>query len=515
MEVMMNQFLEIVLILVALMSIIPVINIQKNRKDSKYGCLKMLIYTSALWTILVLTERISSNLFISYYSHMLSYPVKMILSTFMLCTVFQYVGKKFPRWILVSLGTLIIVDFIISLSNSSTNWMMKLAFSDYTNFIQLFTSDNGIIFYIHLTLTYLILLSAIVLLFIFLRTKKDIRSYKEVNRTMGVSIIVVVLFNLFQLFSDDIYIDLTYISLIFAVHILYIVIYRKDMVFNLRISGRTEILANMREMYILADRDKRIIEISPLLIEKYNIRTEDIIGKNFDDLVNLLSDQVVLYSEYNVDEETSENKDHYHLRERKFKLSTMNEYGFMFLLFDETQVYNLLRQLNRLSNYDTMTGLNNRNYIENKLSNYEHQTNLGVISLDLNGLKVNNDYLGHERGDYLLKKIASKMKEVFSIIGKKEMARIGGDEFIVILPNTNLEEIEKLSNELLTSCDAENVEDRVSVSLGYAFDKDGERSIYGLIQKADASMYQMKSETSDSYKKEMIEYIKIQDKYIR
>lgn len=75
----------------------------------------------------------------------------------------------------------------------------------------------------------------------------------------------------------------------------------------------------------------------------------------------------------------------------------MNDYGYIILLYDETKVFGLLRDLNRLSNYDNMTGLNNRNYIENKLNKIENEKDLGIISLDLNGLKVNNDYLGHER----------------------------------------------------------------------------------------------------------------------
>jgi len=332
---------------------------------------------------------------------------------------------------------------------------------------------------------------------------------------MITSVVLVLGFNLLQLLVLYTYVDMTYISLIAVSSVLYWVIYKRDMIFNLRVSGRGQILSNMREMYILADREKRIVDISPLLIDKYNIDEEQIIGKKFSELQELLSDRVVLYSEYNMKDESNKNKEHFHVREKEFKIEGLKDFGYMILLFDETKVYNLLRELNRLSNYDSMTGLNNRNYIEIILSNISDVTSIGVISLDLNGLKINNDYLGHERGDYLLKALANTLKEVFHDTPEKDIARIGGDEFLVLVYSTTAEYIEEKKNEILRKCNHELIEKTISVSIGTAYGIDVNQSIFRLIQDADESMYKMKSENSKLYKKAFIDYIKMQDKFIR
>jgi len=345
--------------------------------------------------------------------------------------------------------------------------------------------------------------------------QRGVRQYREVTRMMAISVLLVLLFNATQLFVRDLNVNLTYISLVIVAYVLYDVIFRKDMVFNLRASGRSEILANMREMYILTDSDRKIIEISPLLLEKYKLSYEEVISQPFDIVAKKIADRVTLYSDYNMNEDGYEGKDHYHLREKEFKLKGMNESGNMILLYDETQVYLLLRELNKLSNYDSMTGLNNRNYIENKLKMIENTKHVGVLSLDLNGLKINNDYLGHERGDYLLKSIADRLRQIFNDIPHKDIGRIGGDEFLVIVYDTSIELLEQKKHELLALCDHKDIEKTISVSIGLVYDSEGNNSIYNLIQRADVQMYEMKSNVSKAYKDALIEYIKLHDKYIR
>jgi len=193
----------------------------------------------------------------------------------------------------------------------------------------------------------------------------------------------------------------------------------------------------------------------------------------------------------------------------------MNEHGYMILLYDETKVFNLLRELNKLSNYDNMTGLHNRNFIEDKIKKYTTTENTGVISLDLNGLKANNDYLGHERGDYLLKQLSNKMKQVMSNYDNADLARIGGDEFLIIMNDTKLEVLEEIRKELLDLCYDEDIIEKISVSIGIAFGENEEVNIFELIQNADIDMYNMKKKTSESYSKEVVLYATKNDEYIR
>jgi diguanylate cyclase (GGDEF)-like protein len=511
----MQYLLELLLIFIIFLSLIPVVKMIRNRNDKKYACLKVLIYSTFFWTIFIVLERVSTSTWLVYYAGLLGYPLRLLFSTLMLCTIFQYVEKKFPKPLLSLLGVLVLIDVVIALTNSSTLYFLELRVEELTSFRDLYLSNNGPIFIYHLVITYVIALASIVLLFVFLAKQKGIRQYKEITTMMAISVVVVLVFNLMQLLVIDTDVNLTYISLVFVAFVLYDVIYRKDMVFNLRASGRSEILTNMREMYILTDASKRIIEVSPSLLEKYQYLEEEVIGQPFDTVALKMANKVTLYRDYFMDEDSSSNKDHYHLREKTFKLKGMNESGHMILLYDETQIFNLLRELNHLSNFDSMTGLHNRNYIEHKIRTFDFTKDVAVFSMDLNGLKINNDYLGHERGDYLLRTLANKIKEVFQDIQRKEIARIGGDEFIVITHEVDIEVLKRKQKQLLAECSHEDIEKSISVSVGLAYDDSGSSSIYTLIQRADALMYEMKSQASKEYQAKMIEYFKLQDQFIR
>ncbi len=511
----MNTFLELLLIVTAFVSVIPVVNLSKNHSDTKYRCLKLLIYTAAFWTLIIFTERTSTNISVIYYANMLGYPIKFLLASLMFCTIFQYIEKRIPKPLILAFILLFAADFAIAMTNSLTNWFLELSAKDVITFRTLYDAADGPLFIYHLIISYTILLVAIVYMFVFLGQHKGVRQYKEVTITMAVSVMIVLAFNMLQYLAEKIYVNMTYISLIFVSSALYLVIYKRDMIFNLRTSGRGEILTNMREMYILADYDKRIVDVSPLLLEKYKLDEAEIIGKRFSDLERLVADKVVLYKDYDMKDNSLIDKDHYHIREKEFKLKGLNDYGYMILLYDETQVYKLLRELNRLSNFDSMTGLNNRNYIENKLASINDTEGMGVISLDLNGLKINNDYLGHERGDYLLKTLANHLKTVFQKAENKEIARIGGDEFLILVTNSDEKFLEKKKQEILALCNDEKIEKTISVSIGTAIGDASNKSIFQLIKEADEAMYDMKAESSKAYKKNLIAYIKMQDKFIR
>ena len=88
------------------------------------------------------------------------------------------------------------------------------------------------------------------------------------------------------------------------------------------------------------------------------------------------------------------------------------------------------QQLSRLSFYDTLTTFYNRNrYIQDLKALSHERAPLGIVFLDVNGLKEINDRCGHAFGDKVLQESAQKMREVF---GDAEYSRIGGDEFVII-----------------------------------------------------------------------------------
>lgn len=117
-----------------------------------------------------------------------------------------------------------------------------------------------------------------------------------------------------------------------------------------------------------------------------------------------------------------------------------------FFLSSEIANNELMERLEYMSNVDTLTGVKNRNSMNSRVD--WHVTNdflvnapYGVIFVDLNGLKQCNDNGGHEAGDQLLKNAATLLKKHFE---KYEIYRSGGDEFVVILPNVEKDDFEKM-----------------------------------------------------------------------
>ncbi len=146
-----------------------------------------------------------------------------------------------------------------------------------------------------------------------------------------------------------------------------------------------------------------------------------------------------------------------------------------------------------LSYHDHLTGLYNRRYFEQELKNLDTPENLplSVIMFDVNGLKLVNDSFGHDLGDVLLKKSAEAIKKACR--EDDIAARIGGDEFVILLPRTTAAEAAQISNhikELASDEKAANME--LSISYGYDTKKTDNQSIIEIIANAENHMYRHK-----------------------
>ena len=150
--------------------------------------------------------------------------------------------------------------------------------------------------------------------------------------------------------------------------------------------------------------------------------------------------------------------------------------------------------LRYLGTHDVMTGLYNRAFFEETLQELEVNRNdpISVIIIDLNNLKPVNDVFGHHTGDKLIRRTA----EVLSAsVGKDHMtARIGGDEFIVIMPGAKLDDAEEMMERIESLVVMNNKyyrDPELSLSLGAAVSQPG-LSLEKVISVADNEMYKNK-----------------------
>ena len=159
-----------------------------------------------------------------------------------------------------------------------------------------------------------------------------------------------------------------------------------------------------------------------------------------------------------------------------------------FILASEIYSYKMLERLHILSSRDMLTGVLNRNemnnYVDQLISGEQHRS-VGVLFADLNGLKRKNDTEGHVAGDQLLKDAASAMRDVFHL---HEIFRAGGDEFVAILTDTTPEELQQKS-ELLRRA-SENY-DSLVFAIGSAYEEDA-ANVRRALRTADERMYEDK-----------------------
>ncbi|MCR5468391.1 MAG: diguanylate cyclase [Lachnospiraceae bacterium] len=158
---------------------------------------------------------------------------------------------------------------------------------------------------------------------------------------------------------------------------------------------------------------------------------------------------------------------------------------------------------------DALTGVNNRNayteylqVLEKKIIN-NPQLVFSVAVFDINQLKAVNDDLGHDIGDRIIIGIAHDICEVF---GEKYVYRVGGDEFVVVLEETQLEDKIKVLKDIINRKSAEvtakhNAKADVGLSAGYAvYDPDKDRTYSEVFHKADNAMYADKKTFYETHK---------------
>ena len=150
---------------------------------------------------------------------------------------------------------------------------------------------------------------------------------------------------------------------------------------------------------------------------------------------------------------------------------------------------------------DTLTGLYNRNFFEtemNRLGDGRHAP-LGIIIFDVDGLKFINDTMGHESGDSVLTTIAGILKENFR--SSDIIARIGGDEFAVLLPDIDQAGIQGIVQRVRQSVEQLNSRQTqipLSVSMGQAVSTRDNPDIPELFREADNRMYREKMQREQS-----------------
>jgi diguanylate cyclase (GGDEF)-like protein len=181
-------------------------------------------------------------------------------------------------------------------------------------------------------------------------------------------------------------------------------------------------------------------------------------------------------------------------------------FGFLFVQMRQgtNQLSKIQKELEKLSATDVLTGIFNRRHLfiraEEEFAKTHRQTKnddaVGYIMIDVDNFKKINDTYGHIIGDEILKELANRL---ISSIRKYDIAgRYGGEEFLVILPNSNFEATQKVAERIWTTCKEQpfivkKSSHNITVSLGIACIKKEDKELDAVLKRADEGLYKAKN----------------------
>ncbi|MCR5232966.1 MAG: diguanylate cyclase [Lachnospiraceae bacterium] len=162
------------------------------------------------------------------------------------------------------------------------------------------------------------------------------------------------------------------------------------------------------------------------------------------------------------------------------------------------------------ANRDALTGIRNKRSYDAEVARINERImsgrdKIGIVMVDMNDLKTINDTYGHEKGDRVICNLCDTLCSIFK---RSPVFRVGGDEFVVVTENRDLQNIEK-NVEQFRACVERSLKEeelepweRTSAAIGYAiYDRDSDCGIEDTLKRADENMYEykrmMKAEEED------------------
>jgi diguanylate cyclase (GGDEF)-like protein/PAS domain S-box-containing protein len=264
----------------------------------------------------------------------------------------------------------------------------------------------------------------------------------------------------------------------------------------------------------LVDEEGRFLTVNPSMAERFGLSRQGLEGRShFEVLPRDLAELHLAKGR-----EAIETKELVYFEEDRGKRSFQNYYvpvfrhggqrSFQVISKDISGQKEMEQRLKDMSLYDASTKLYSRSFFEEEMKRLGDGRHcpLGIIVCDIDGLKLINDTLGHDEGDALLKAAADILRNCFRT--SDIVARIGGDEFAVLLPQSDEASISACCRRIRKEMEASNERDaelRLSISIGYALEETPPVDMNELFKRADNAMYKEKLQKSHSSRSEMVQ----------
>ena len=423
---------------------------------------------------------------------------------------FQYTGKEhwlsFPRfllfWIIPSL------TFMFAQTNELHGliWVDWRVISVNKDLYFLNVPSYGSWFWVHVFYSYILIFLGAFLIGRQYFNAAEI--YRQQSRWLIAGVIVPLTFNFAYILRliPNLQKDFSSLAYAFAGIAFSIGIFRHGLLDIMPIA-RNMILENMQEGMFVVDQEGRLLDVNPIAQELLLSNKDNIIGVMLEEYLPEIKpllqkkEQSSRLIEFTLERNGSEKN--FEAKMSGLRSKNGKCLGYLIVVLDITERKRLYQEVAILASKDSLTGLNNRRHLlelaQQELDrSYRYQHPVSLLLIDVDNFKNINDSYGHLTGDLVMTVFSDFLKKTLrsvDIIG-----RFGGDEFMVVLPETSLETALKTGERLCSliqneACqtDAGNV--KITISVGVSGENTVKKGadIYMLIDQADRALYQAKS----------------------
>ena len=284
-------------------------------------------------------------------------------------------------------------------------------------------------------------------------------------------------------------------------------------------------LMSIKEAVITTDHQGIITRINAVAENLTGMTKRHALNQPFDEVVSLIEEdslrpmknpaleaitknETIEYTKNTLLKDSDEKTSIVSLSAAPIKIENDVTTGCLVIIRNITEETEAQREIEYLSMHDTLTDTYNRRYFSNQMQVLDKRIYLPltIMMIDVNGLKLFNDAFGHDVGDELLVKVAQGLSEQMN--AKDILARIGGDEFAILLPKTSrIQAIKRLEAMEKTITAKTLKEIPLSIAIGYAVKTKINESLKGLFKEAEQMMYKDKFEKNQHLRNHIVQKI--------
>ncbi len=268
-------------------------------------------------------------------------------------------------------------------------------------------------------------------------------------------------------------------------------------------AAKEEIFLSLQDPVIIFDESARIVEINQAALDLVDKQVGDLIGSSLENALTAVPSLTVDTAESaftEIEIKTGQGDKHFDVKISDLQNRKGQRIGRLLVMHDITKRKILEEKLKEIASTDPLTGASNRRHLF-ELADREYYRakrygrNLCAVMIDIDRFKKLNDTYGHDVGDEALRRLVNTcLKE---IRGGDIFGRIGGEEFVTVYSDQNLEQAERAAERLRAEIAAIAIpvsdgEVTMTASLGVAALKEDDASFEDVLKRADTALYRAK-----------------------